>query len=181
MIQKGLFALGIILSALLTGFVHADGPDVKLLRKQLLVALEKKNVNDSLYQSLGAVKNKTPLVNSYYGAVQALRAKYAWNPYYKLKYLKDAEKTLQTAVNDDPHNMEIRFMRFSIEHNLPGFLGYDKHLDTDRKEMIHQLDKKNYASADKDVVVTIIKFLLDSKRCTPQENEALHKHLAALK
>ncbi|WP_158827117.1 hypothetical protein [Mucilaginibacter lacusdianchii] len=175
-----LLSISLLLSFVLAGFTYSQKADVKLLRKQLLQALEKRSVNDSLYNVLGAEKNKPPLIHSYYGAVQALKAKYAWNPYYKLKYLKDAEKTLQEAVNADPHNMEIRFMRFSIEHNLPGFLGYDKHLDMDRKEMIQQLNHKNYSAADRDVAVTIIKFLLESKRCTTQENEVLHKHLAEL-
>ncbi|MBS7564119.1 hypothetical protein KHS38_06850 [Mucilaginibacter sp. Bleaf8] len=180
--RKGFVVAVLILSAaLITAFTSVQKYDVKLLRKQLVQALEKRSVNDSLYKVLGADKNKPPLIVSYYGAVQALKAKYTWNPYYKIKYIKDAENTLQTAVNEEPHNMEIRFMRFSIEHNLPGFLGYDKHLDMDRKEMIQQLDKKNYPAADKDVAVTIIKFLLDSKRCTAQESERLHKHLAELK
>ncbi|QJD95505.1 hypothetical protein HH214_06275 [Mucilaginibacter robiniae] len=161
--------------------VNAEVPNLKLLRQQLLEAVQKRSTNDSLYHSLTTTKNKSPLLTSYLGAVEALRAKHTWNPYLKLKYLNDAENTLEGAVNNDPHNIEIRFMRFSIEHNVPGFLGYTKHLEADRKEMIRQLDKKYYASADQNVVITIIKFLINSKRCTPDENETLHKQLAALK
>lgn len=180
--SKGFAAVALLLiTVLITAFTNNQKYDVKALRKQLIQALEKRSVNDSLYRVLSADKNRPPLITSYYGAVQALKAKYTWNPYYKIKYIKDAENTLQTAVNEEPHNMEIRFMRFSIEHNVPGFLGYDKHLDMDRKEMILQLDKKSYPAADKDVAITIIKFLLDSKRCTAQETEHLHKHLAELK
>jgi hypothetical protein len=178
--KKGLLSMLVVLLCTVAGYSYSQKADVKLLRKQLIQALEKRSVNDSLYKALGAEKSRSPLISSYYGAVQALKAKYAWNPYSKIKYLRDAEKTLQAAVNADPHNMEIRFMRFSIEHNLPGFLGYDEHLDTDRREMIQQLDRKNYSAADKDVAVTIIKFLLNSKRCTAQESEVLHKHLAEL-
>lgn len=160
---------------------EADIPSPKVLRKKLVTALDNKSLTDSLYKVLAAEANKSPLNICYLGVVQALKAKHAWNPYFKVKYLNDAEKTLQIAVNHEPDNMEIRFMRFSIEHNVPGFLGYTKHLVADREEMIKQLDKKYYASADHEVVITIIKFLLDSKRCTPQENEKLHKQLVALK
>lgn len=159
----------------------ADIPSPKVIRKQLLLALEKRSLTDSLYNTLTAAPNKSPLNTCYLGVVQALKAKHAWNPYYKVKYLNDAEKSLQLAVNREPDNMEIRFMRFSIEHNVPGFLGYTKHLVADREEMIKQLDRKYYATADQDVVVTIIKFLIDSKRCTPHETERLHKHLAEVK
>jgi hypothetical protein len=162
------------------GYAQADVPSPKVIRKQLLLALEKRSLTDSLYNIFTAAPNKSPLNTCYLGVVQALKAKHAWNPYYKVKYLNDAEKTLQTAVNREPDNMEIRFMRFSIEHNVPGFLGFTKHLTADKEAMIQQLDKKHYATADHEVVVTIIKFLIESKRCTPHETEKLHKQLSAL-
>jgi len=176
------FAAALLFSILtLANLVYADTPSPKVIRKQLLEALDRRSLTDSLYNTLSAEPNKSPLFICYLGVVQALKAKHAWNPYYKVKYLNDSEKTLQQAINHEPDNIEIRFMRFSIEHNVPGFLGYNKHLVADREEMIKQLNAKHYGTADKDVVITIIKFLLDSKRCTPHENETLKKQLAALK
>jgi hypothetical protein len=176
--------LGFLLAmftALLMSFAEANAPAPKIVRKQLLLALESRKLTDSLDKVFTSLPNKSPLNLCYLGVVQALKAKHAWNPYYKVKYLNDAQKTLQTAVNREPDNVEIRFMRFSIEHNVPGFLGYTKHLIADKEEMIKQLERRYYATADQDVVVTIIKFLLDSKRCTPHENEFLHKQLAVIK
>jgi hypothetical protein len=71
-------------------------------------------------------------------------------------------------------------MRFSVEHNVPGFLGYTKNLVADREEIITQLDRKHYSSADAALVKTIITFLLDSKSCTPAEHSKLSQHLASL-
>lgn len=173
--------LCIFFAVLSVGFAEANVPAPKVVRKQLLLALENRKLTDSLDKVFTAAPNKSALNICYWGVIQALKAKHAWNPYYKVKYLNDAEKILQTAVNHEPDNMEIRFMRFSIEHNVPGFLGYTKHLTVDREEMIKQLERKYYATADQDVVITIIKFLLDSRRCTPHENEFLHKQLAAIK
>ena len=178
---KSVIITVLLLIAGLVSYVKAGIPEPKVFRKQLLIALERRSLTDSLYNELTATPNKSPLNVCYLGVVQALKAKHAWNPYYKVKYLKDSEKTLQTAVSREPDNMEIRFMRFSIEHNVPGFLGYNKHLLADKDEMIKQLNKKYYATADHELVVTIIKFLISSKRCTPHENEVLHKQLAALK
>ncbi|OOQ58114.1 hypothetical protein BC343_10710 [Mucilaginibacter pedocola] len=155
-------------------------PDVHVIRKLLVTALESKKTTDSLYKSLTAIKNRSGLINAYIGTLEALKAKHAWNPYYKVKYLNDCEKTFKTAVAADPHNIEIRFMRFSIEHNVPKFLGYTKNLVDDREEIIKQLDAKNYTSADKTLQRTIIKFLLESKRCTAEEQHKLNQYLAAL-
>lgn len=168
-------------------FAHAfnihdqTDPNVPMIRRQLVNAINSGKVTDSLYSSLGAMKNRTSLINGYMAALEALKAKHTWNPYFKVKYLSDAEKSFKNAVANDPHNIEIRFMRFSVEHNVPGFLGYNKNLDADRVEMIRQLDKKNYALADDSLVKTIITFLIDSKRCSPAEQHNLNQYLAALK
>ncbi|MDB5000984.1 MAG: hypothetical protein JWR76_2061 [Mucilaginibacter sp.] len=155
-------------------------PNLNVIRKLLISALDSKKTTDSLYANLNAVKDRSALINGYIGTLEALKAKHAWNPYFKIKYLNDSEKTFKAAVSRDPHNIEIRFMRFSVEHNVPGFLGYNKNLYADRQEIIKQLDKKYYSSADKLLVKTIITFLINSKRCTLAESNNLKQHLAAL-
>jgi hypothetical protein len=178
-----------LLSVMLVGMLMSFGlgkkaidpaPDLPAIRKLLLAALESKKTTDSLYKSLGEIKERSALINAYMGTLEALKAKHAWNPYNKFKYLNDCEKTFKSAVTADPHNIEIRFMRFSIEHNVPKFLGYTKNLVADRLEMVKQIDAKYYASADKALVKTIIKFMLESKRCTADEQKRLHQHLASL-
>jgi hypothetical protein len=150
------------------------------IRKLLVSAVSSSKITDSLYESLTAIKHPSGLINGYIGTLEALKAKHAWNPYNKIKYLRNAEKIFQEAVAHDPQNIEIRFMRFSVEHNVPGFLGYNKNLTADRQEIIKQLDKKHYSFADVRLVKTIINFLLDSKTCTPAETNNLTQHLAAL-
>jgi hypothetical protein len=162
--------------------VHDDitEPNLHVIRKLLVSAINSGKVTDSLYRDLGAIKNRPALINGYMATLEALKAKHTWNPYFKIKYLNNAEKTFKNAVTGDPHNIEIRFMRFSVEHNVPGFLGYTKNLVADREEIITQLDRKHYLSADAALVKTIITFLLDSKRCTPTEQSKLSQHLASL-
>lgn len=161
-------------------FDHVADTEVHKIRKLLVTALDSKKTTDSLYTHLSGIKDRSALLNAYMGTLEALKAKHAWNPYYKIKYLNDSEKTFKGAVQADPHNIEIRFMRFSIEHNVPKFLGINKNLTADREEIIKQIDRKYYSSADKALVKTIINFLLESKRCTPAENANLKEHLAAL-
>ncbi|MBE9584958.1 hypothetical protein IM792_10910 [Mucilaginibacter sp. JRF] len=165
------------------GFIQAKANehDPETIRKHLITALKSSKTTDSLYDKLDAVKHKNALITGYLGTLQALKAVHAWNPITKLKYLNAAEKTYAEAVAADPHNIEIRFMRFSVEHNVPGFLGFRKNIDDDRKTIIEQLKKKNYSDDDKDLIKTTVKFLIDSKRCTAAENEYLNKQLAALK
>jgi len=162
-------------------YARADEPNLRHIRSLLVVCMNNSKVTDSLYKSLAVIKNPTGVITAYLATLSACKAKLSWNPYMKVKHLNSAEATYKTAVSADPHNIEIRFLRFSVEHNVPGFLGFNKDLVTDRDEIITQLDKKNYGTGDKDLTVAIIKFLLNSKRCTPSQNEDLNKRLAELK
>lgn len=155
--------------------------DISELRKQMLRAINSPKVTDSLYNNLQKTNQKVPLVMAYFGALEALKAKDSWNPYNKIKFLNLSNKTVLQAINASPNDMEIRFVRFSIQTNLPHFLGLNKDLDSDKNQILHQLKQKNYGLADKVFVQSIIKFLLNSKQCSPQEIAFLHQQLIILK
>lgn len=179
--KKYIYIIAATLVVLFNQYVRADEPNLRHIRSLLVVCMNNSKTTDSLYKSLAAVKSPPAVITAYLATLSACKAKLSWNPYMKIKHLNNAEATYKTAVTADPHNIEIRFLRFSVEHNVPGFLGFNKDLITDRDEIIAQLDKKNYGTGDKDLTIAIIKFLLNSKRCTAAQNESLHKHLAELK
>jgi hypothetical protein len=179
--KSSFFIASVFALLLIVQNVKAEEPNLKAIRKQLREAINDSKTADSLYKSLSAIKNRTGIIEGFIAGVQALKAKHAWNPYAKIKYINNCEKTFEKAVVADPHNIEIRFMRFSVEDSVPGFLGYKKNLAPDSEEIITQLDKKNYGTADKILTIEIIKYLANSRRCTPAQVEELNKHLAALK
>lgn len=148
----------------------------------MLRAINSPKVTDSLYNNL--LHNETlkqPLVVAYLGALEALKAKDSWNPYNKIKFLNLSNKTVLEAVTKSPDDIEIRFIRFSIQSNLPHFLGLNKDLTSDKNQILHQLKQKDYGLADKLFVQNIIKFLIGSKQCSPQEIVFLHQQSNSLK
>ncbi len=170
---------GIFLTCLVQ-ITSAQTPDhKKALRQQLMHAVNNSKTTDSLYNSLATLTNKSPLITGYIGTLQALKAKHHWNPYYKIKYVRDAEKTFAKAVTAEPHDIEIRFLRYSVEHNLPKFLGYSKNMKADRDEMLSLLNK-HYPADEKQMVITIINYLLEADKSTNTENNYLTKQLATL-
>ena len=166
----------------LVQIASAQTPDQKnkVLRRQVMLAVNSSKTNDSLYNVLVAMPNKPPLITGYIGTLQALKAKHHWNPYYKVKYVKDAQKTFAKAIAADPHNMELRFLRFSVDYKLPALLGYTKNMEADKNEIITQL-KKIHTADNKDMVVTIINFLLEANKHTAVEDAFLTKQLALVK
>ncbi len=180
MVKRIIVIAGIFLSCLVSVYAQTTS-NKKSLRLQLVNAITSSKTTDSLYNSLKAVHIKSPLITGYIGTLQALKAKHHWNPYYKLKYVKDAQKSFAKAIESDPHSIELRFLRFSVDHKLPRLLGYTKNMEPDKSEILAQLAKKNYPPEDKELVIAIINFLLENNIYTPNEHTYLTKQLALLK
>lgn len=175
-------SLMLFLSSISYSFSITDPKhDLVEIRKQMLHAINNSKTADSLYNKLQAIPAKPPLVIAYIGALQALKARDSWNPYKKIKYLNLSHKTVDRAVSESQNDLEIRFIRFSIQFHLPGFLGLSKDMPGDKNEIIKQFRQKHYGYADNDYLQSIVKFMIDSKQCTPQEVAFLHEQSAALK
>ncbi|KAL0219678.1 hypothetical protein P9112_005331 [Eukaryota sp. TZLM1-RC] len=84
-------------------------------------------------------KQKDPLLRAYNGVAKAILASFKWNPYTKLKMVKEGLALMNDAAKKDSTDIEIRLLRYSTEVNLPGIVPVDKHLDEDKSFM-----KKHY-------------------------------------
>ncbi|MDP2174472.1 MAG: hypothetical protein Q8K70_01035 [Bacteroidota bacterium] len=82
---------------------------------------------------------KTPLLKAYYGMSYALMAKHSNSPFKKLELVKKGMNYINAAVTEEPQNIEIRFLRFSIESNAPSFLGISTHLSEDKNHLVNNL------------------------------------------
>lgn len=149
--------------------------EIAILKIDLIKAVENSKLTDSLSDKLNKLPNKTALITAYAGTLEALKAKHSWNPYNKIKYVKLSLKTMQKAISMDKENMEIRFMRFSIEHFTPSFLGFSKDLAVDRREIIKHYQNNNFGVADQELIKNVAKFMIESKRCTTDEIKILKK------
>jgi hypothetical protein len=121
-----------------------------------------------------------PALLAYTGAIDALKAKHAFNPFTKFSKVISSLNTLERAVNREPNNLEIRFIRFSILHNLPGFLGYGKERNDDIIVIVTQLANKDYIKYDPKLQKNVIEFMLDSERLNASQTVQLKKLAVAL-
>jgi hypothetical protein len=154
--------------AFINPITQINNGDVDFLRKSYLKALESCEENDFLLNLLEKNTNKTPLFLAYQGACEGLKAKYAFNPYKKIEYLRKSQKSLSKAISQESTDIEIRFLRFSIQHNSPAFLGISTNLDEDRTIIVANISqaKKNIG---KETLKMIVEFLIKSKRCKTEE------------
>lgn len=150
--------------------------EIKTIKQAMYRAIESSRVTDSLYRQLLARRTTAPLLIAYIGTLEALKAKHSWNPYNKLKFVALSQKTLKTAISREAENLEIRFMRFSIQHYTPSFLGYSKNLDEDRRMIVKQFRHRSFGVIDSALLHNIARFMIDSKRCTGDEVDLLKRY-----
>lgn len=134
------------------------------LRLSYIKAIEDSETADNILEQLSKVSPNNPMLYGYKGAFEALVAKHSWNPYTKYDYLSKAMKTLETAIKNDKNNAEIRFLRFSIQHYIPSFLGFSTNLEEDKEVIL-----KTLKYCEPKVKLVIKNFLKTSERCTPSE------------
>lgn len=140
-------------------------------------AIESPAVTDSLYLALKSGSQESPLIVAYIGTLEALKAKHSWNPYNKIRYVSLSQKTMKKAVERDPNNLEIRFMRFTIQHYTPSFLGFSKDLEEDRKAIIRQFKNRKFGLADAALIRNMAAFMIESDRCLKEELIILKKYI----
>ena len=62
---------------------------------------------------------------AYKGAAQTTLANCKKTPFSKLSVFNEGKDDLEKAIQEDPDNVEIRFLRYTIQTNIPGFLNYN--------------------------------------------------------
>ena len=92
----------------------------------------------------------------YRGGATMLMAKHAFNPFSKLSYFKKGKLMLESAINADHTNVELRFLRYTIQTNVPGFLNYNSDKNLDRTFISQSLPKLK----DQELKKIISEFLL---------------------
>jgi uncharacterized protein YfkK (UPF0435 family) len=87
------------------------------------------------------------------------------------------EKKISKAVNAMPNNIEIRFLRYSIQSNTPAFLGYSKNLKEDRNVMVSALVNRSLVNSNKKLFSEIYQFLVDENSLSQSEKNIIENAL----
>ncbi|PZR15108.1 MAG: hypothetical protein DI539_18450 [Flavobacterium psychrophilum] len=81
--------------------------------------------------------NKQPVQLAYLGAFQTIWAKHALNPFEKMRTFKQGKANIEESIAQSPADLEIRFIRLSVQMNAPKFLGYSDNIEEDKKMIRH--------------------------------------------
>jgi hypothetical protein len=130
------------------------------LRRQYREAAANKEAGEKFYQHMAAYRDQDAVVLAYKAAAEAIRARDA-SMFNKLTYVQNATKQFDQAVKLDSDNAEIRFLRLSVESNLPSFLGLSQHVDEDRQFLVNTLLQHPKSGMDAESFGLVRNFMVD--------------------
>lgn len=142
------------------------------LRHHYQAAAADKAAGEKFYQLLADYHDQDALVLGYKAAAEAIRARDA-SMFNKLSYVQQAARTFEQAVSLAPDNAEIRFLRFSVESNLPPFLGLSTHVDEDRAHLLQAALAYPHSGLDAEAFDTVRSFLVDRGHVSEDEARQL--------
>lgn len=108
-----------------------------------------------------------PVLTGYQAAATMMMARYAVNPFSKLSWFRKGRKLLDNTLSQHPHNVELRFLRFTIQTNAPGILGYKDDIPSDKAFLLRAIGQLT----DTSLRATICDYLQQSKLLTEQEQQ----------
>lgn len=123
-----------------------------------------------LLEKVTAQSGKSATLLGYKGALTMMLAKFQFNPLSKLDFFNKGKTILEEAIAKDDDNVELIYIRFSVQNSAPAFLDYNRQLSKDKQFLLVNLaDVK-----DKDLKNRITKFLKSSSYLTNAERNSLH-------
>ena len=146
-------------------------PDIEEVRALSKKAPMNEDACEKLLELLEPYDASSPLLYGYKGIATMVKAKHVFNPFKRLSYFKQGKAILEEAIEADPSNIELRYLRFSAQTKAPGFLGYNDFLDTDRIFLITVLPDIER----KEMKSKIRNFLLEAESTTVREKEQIKK------
>ncbi|MEM9985435.1 MAG: hypothetical protein AAF804_10095 [Bacteroidota bacterium] len=112
---------------------------IEQLRNRYQEAVTDREEADALWRKLKRQSSQEALPLAYQASTRVLQANFTLMPLSKLAYLKEAMKLFRQAVKLDPENIEIRFLRYSIQYNLPRYLHESGDMSEDKAVIFRNL------------------------------------------
>jgi hypothetical protein len=144
----------------------------QLLRRLYKEASENEKKLKDFEQAIQQEEVSEAIRYAYKGALQALKGKYSFLPAIKLNFFWEASGYLQKALAQEPENVEIIFLRFTVECGVPSLMSYALHLQEDRKKIVELLPESHL---EEDFKKAIAEYLIQSGKCTFAEKKVLQE------
>lgn len=159
-VNKPLLYIVLISTFIISGFSFPSELDLKEIRELYVQSVDSKKTNETLIQKLKDTNENTPVLLGYKGAAFIIMAKHDFYPWNKWTNFTKGRGILEKAIQKYPDNYELRFIRFSIQSNLPAILNYSSDIVKDRTILVSGVKHLQ----DKDLKKRVVKYLKEKKK-----------------
>jgi len=107
--------------------------DLQTCREHYIKASMDKSMCEKMIKYLEGEKNKLPIYLGYLGGYQTIWATHVFNPITKLNTFNKGRRNIEQDIQKEPNNVELRFIRLSVQKNAPAFLDYHSNIKIDKE------------------------------------------------
>ena len=150
-------------------FIHSQAMDKNELRLLFTKAVDDEEICIQLHDKLVKENSQNPLDKAYLATAKALMAKHHWNPIKKMDYLGEYSKMMKAASKEDINNLEIRYLRLSVEVNIPSFLNMSKNVQNDKNFIMKELMNAHHLEISQEVIEIIVGFIATTGLCSQED------------
>jgi len=154
-----------------------DNQLIKVRKSFHEAVLDAQRINDFKILS-DTLSDQIPVFQAYKAVSHALTAQISWNPLEKLTHILKFQNLINQAVSTDPTNLEIRFLRFSVEYYVPSWLSLEKHLMEDKDYFILNAERISALNFDPFFTRYILYFLQETGLCSEEDSRIIQSKLA---
>lgn len=169
--RRNLAIFVVLLALLSNGYTqHYSLTQARLVYHQ---SVENQEVLDSALVLFNQIKSQYPSLESlclaYIGSLTALKGKHAKMPWNKLKWVRKSLPLMDQAVQMDPENPEIRFIRGTTTFFLPSFFG-KKDQSLEDFAFIISLLKNGATVQDEELLMNALEFITKNVELAPDDS-----------
>ena len=108
------------------------------IRNNYLLAKDFKGIEKLIISTNSNSEN--PLIISYNIVAELMMIEYEMNPYKKLKVFNHLTNKIDSIIDKNSNNVELRMLRYSIQKKSPVFLRYVDNINNDLKYIKENLN-----------------------------------------
>jgi hypothetical protein len=144
--------------------VAGQDPDLVRIREMCSAAYQKDNPEE-ITNELNQSEYHSPIFKGYQSIILMLQAKISNSPLEKIKYFNKGKYLLESTIAADNENVELRYLRFCVQTNVPFYLFYNDDIEKDKKYIMENWNRIQ----DEDLKSRIKRIMTLSSYCSRHE------------
>ncbi len=145
-------------------------PSISKIRELYKEAPNSKEITLQLVKELETIKKTdNAVLVAYKAASLTLLAKNSKGAKIKKEYFNKGKELLEFIISKNPKNIELRFIRLTIQEKTPKFLKYKEYISEDKRFIYNHLK----SVTDRDLKDYIKEFVLESKSFSIEEKNVI--------